>query len=147
MAGIISNALLLHAALCTQGHPDSDQLFARLLSTGMFIVGIGTVLQVTFGVRLPVIQGGSTAFIAPILAYMSFKKNKCGEVSEVIVSNNASFLWNATLNFTSESPQTEEEPWLYYLQVVSGIHVGGGRSEVLTDKSVINMTLYSHKFS
>jgi len=41
---------------------------ASLISTMFFVSGITTLIQVTFGNRLPIIQGGTFSFIAPTFA-------------------------------------------------------------------------------
>ena len=41
---------------------------ARLISTMFFVSGITTLLQTTWGNRLPLVQGGTFSFIAPVAA-------------------------------------------------------------------------------
>jgi hypothetical protein len=41
---------------------------AKVISTLFFVSALNTLLQSTWGVRLPVFQGGSFAFIAPVLS-------------------------------------------------------------------------------
>ncbi|XP_030336363.1 solute carrier family 23 member 1-like isoform X2 [Strigops habroptila] len=65
---ILSKELCLQHDLLTQSH---------LISTIFFVSGICTLLQVLFGVRLPIIQGGTFAFLTPTLAMLSLPKWKC----------------------------------------------------------------------
>jgi len=44
------------------------QDLARLIATMFFVSGIATMLQTTFGNRLPIIQGGTFSFLAPTFA-------------------------------------------------------------------------------
>jgi len=50
-------------------HGSLDQ--ARLIATMFFISGITTLLQSTFGNRLPIVQGGTFSFLAPTIAICS----------------------------------------------------------------------------
>ncbi|KAI1239048.1 hypothetical protein IHE44_0012156 [Lamprotornis superbus] len=65
---ILSKALCLQFDLLTQSH---------LISTIFFVSGICTLLQVLFGVRLPIIQGGTFTFLTPTLAMLSLPSWKC----------------------------------------------------------------------
>ncbi|MEM9235447.1 MAG: solute carrier family 23 protein, partial [Verrucomicrobiota bacterium] len=42
-----------------------------LIGTIFFVSGISTLLQTTFGNRLPIIQGGTFSFLAPTIAICS----------------------------------------------------------------------------
>ncbi|XP_032894257.1 solute carrier family 23 member 1-like [Amblyraja radiata] len=50
---------------------------SRLMSTMFFVSGFCTLLQVLFGIRLPIVQGGTFAFLAPTFAMMSLPDYKC----------------------------------------------------------------------
>lgn len=63
----ITIPFILTPELCIQ-HDDPARGF--ILSTIFFISGIVTFLQASFGVRLPIVQGGSFAFFAPTLAIL-----------------------------------------------------------------------------
>ncbi|XP_072034105.1 solute carrier family 23 member 2-like [Amphiura filiformis] len=63
----IAPPLLLAGPLCME----QDQLaVSQLVSTAFFIEGIITLLQVTFGVRLPIVQGGNMGYLVPVFAYL-----------------------------------------------------------------------------
>ncbi|XP_069759734.1 xan_ur_permease domain-containing protein [Narcine bancroftii] len=76
VGGIIAIPLLLSREICLQ-HDYITQ--SQLISTIFFVSGICTLLQVLFGVRLPIIQGGTFAFLTPTLAMLSLPKFKCPE--------------------------------------------------------------------
>ena len=59
---------------------DSDPARGYIISTILFVSGIITLLQATFGCRLPIIQGGTFAFLVPTLAILNLKGN-CPEMS------------------------------------------------------------------
>ncbi|OXB75396.1 UNVERIFIED_CONTAM: hypothetical protein H355_010598 [Colinus virginianus] len=74
MGGLVAIPLILSKELCLQ-HDLLTQ--SHLISTIFFVSGICTLLQVLFGVRLPIIQGGTFAFLTPTLAMLSLPTWKC----------------------------------------------------------------------
>ncbi|XP_036373942.1 xan_ur_permease domain-containing protein [Megalops cyprinoides] len=72
--GIIAIPLILSQGLCLQ-HDGLTQ--SHLISTIFFVSGMCTLLQVTFGVRLPILQGGTFTFLAPSMAMLSMPEWKC----------------------------------------------------------------------
>ncbi|XP_064199009.1 xan_ur_permease domain-containing protein isoform X1 [Anguilla rostrata] len=72
--GILAIPLILSQGLCLQ-HDGLTQ--SHLISTIFFVSGICTLLQVTFGVRLPILQGGTFTFLAPSMAMLSMPEWKC----------------------------------------------------------------------
>ncbi|XP_015250104.1 PREDICTED: solute carrier family 23 member 1-like [Cyprinodon variegatus] len=72
--GIIAIPLILSEGLCLQ----HDTLTQGLLINNIFFVsGLCTILQVTFGVRLPILQGGTFALVTPAMAILSTPEWKC----------------------------------------------------------------------
>ncbi|XP_034999931.2 solute carrier family 23 member 1 [Hippoglossus stenolepis] len=72
--GIIAIPLILSEGLCLQ-HDSLTQ--SRLINTIFFVSGLCTLLQVTFGVRLPILQGGTFALVAPAMAMLSMPEWEC----------------------------------------------------------------------
>ncbi|XP_017264525.1 solute carrier family 23 member 1 [Kryptolebias marmoratus] len=72
--GIISIPLVLSEGLCLQ-HDSLTQ--SLIINTIFFVSGICTILQVTFGVRLPILQGGTFALVTPAMAMLSMPEWKC----------------------------------------------------------------------
>ncbi|XP_026197492.1 solute carrier family 23 member 1-like [Anabas testudineus] len=72
--GIITIPLLLSEGLCLQ-HDSMTQ--SHLINTIFFVCGLCTMLQVTFGVRLPILQGGTFALVTPAMALLSMPEWKC----------------------------------------------------------------------
>ncbi|XP_051480516.1 solute carrier family 23 member 1-like [Apus apus] len=89
MGGLVAIPLILSKELCIQ-HDLLTQ--SHLISTIFFVSGICTLLQVLFGVRLPIIQGGTFAFLAPTLAMLSLPKWKCPAWTQNATLVNASSL-------------------------------------------------------
>ncbi|XP_067855241.1 xan_ur_permease domain-containing protein [Heptranchias perlo] len=76
LGGIVAIPLLLSRELCLQHDHITQSL---LISTMFFVSGICTLLQVLLGVRLPILQGGTFAFLTPTVAMLSLPKYKCPE--------------------------------------------------------------------
>ncbi|XP_035866827.1 solute carrier family 23 member 1-like isoform X2 [Phyllostomus discolor] len=76
LGGLVAVPLILAKDLCLQHDPLAQ---SYLISTIFFVSGICTLLQVFLGVRLPILQGGTFAFLAPSLAMLSLPAWKCPE--------------------------------------------------------------------
>ncbi|XP_020311357.1 solute carrier family 23 member 1-like [Oncorhynchus kisutch] len=72
--GIIAIPLILSQGLCLQ-HDSLTQ--GHLISTIFFVSGVCTLLQVTFGIRLPILQGGTFTLLAPSMAMLSMPEWTC----------------------------------------------------------------------
>ncbi|XP_059916876.1 xan_ur_permease domain-containing protein [Gadus macrocephalus] len=72
--GIIAIPLILSQGLCLQ-HDSLTQ--SHLISTIFLVSGVCTLLQVTFGVRLPILQGGTFTLLAPSMAMLSMPEWTC----------------------------------------------------------------------
>ncbi|XP_020790725.1 xan_ur_permease domain-containing protein [Boleophthalmus pectinirostris] len=72
--GLIAIPLILSQGLCIQ-HDGLTQ--SHLISTIFFVSGICTLLQVTFGIRLPILQGGTFTLLAPSMAMLSMPEWTC----------------------------------------------------------------------
>nr|XP_012600204.1 solute carrier family 23 member 1-like isoform X1 [Microcebus murinus] len=94
LGGIVAVPLILAKDLCLQNDPLTQ---SYLISTIFFVSGICTLLQVCLGVRLPILQGATFAFLAPTLAMLSLPDWKCPE-----------WTFNASQVNTSSPEFTEE---------------------------------------
>ncbi|XP_054845212.1 solute carrier family 23 member 1-like [Eublepharis macularius] len=74
LGGLVAIPIILSRGLCLE-HDILTQ--SHLISTIFFVSGICTLLQVIFGVRLPILQGGTFAFLTPSLAMLSLPEWKC----------------------------------------------------------------------
>ncbi|XP_052101655.1 solute carrier family 23 member 2-like isoform X1 [Mytilus californianus] len=111
----LSIPFILGDKLCTDLFPAQEKanVIAQLLSISMFMCGLATLLQTTFGVRLGIIQGGSHVFIAPIVAMMSLEKWKCPTSLEIPAANET----NIT---TFMSQDQKDELWQSRLREIQG---------------------------
>ncbi|XP_044599665.2 solute carrier family 23 member 1-like isoform X2 [Equus asinus] len=94
LGGLVAVPLILAKDLCLQ-HDSLTKSY--LISTMFFVSGVCTLLQVLLGVRLPILQGGSFAYVAPSLAMLSLPAWKCPEWTV-----NASQVNTSSPEFTEE---------------------------------------------
>ncbi|KAL7871092.1 hypothetical protein SRHO_G00085890 [Serrasalmus rhombeus] len=113
--GIIAIPLILSQGLCLQ-HDGLTQ--SHLISTIFFVSGMCTLLQVTLGVRLPILQGGTFTLLAPSMALLSMPEWACPAWTQ-----------NATLVNTS-SPEFIHV-WQSRMQVLQGSIMVGSLFQVL----------------
>lgn len=107
----ISLPFLLAPALClSPDHPAR----AYLTSTLLFTFGILTLLQTTLGIRLPIVQGGSFAYLVPAFSILSLPQWQCPTITTT--TTNVTFLDNAFVNSTV----SVEEPWLARIRELQG---------------------------
>merc|ERR1712001_2228 len=80
----VSIPFILCPLLCIS---ENDPARGYIISTMFFVSGIITLLQVTFGIRLPIVQGGTFSFLVPTIAILSLPANKCpAESTEKIIN-------------------------------------------------------------
>ncbi|RWS20276.1 Solute carrier family 23 member 2-like protein [Leptotrombidium deliense] len=72
--GTITYPYLLSSKMCIT---EEDPARGYLIATTLFCSGITTFIQTTFGVRLPIIQGPSFAFLIPTLSLLNLPEWKC----------------------------------------------------------------------
>lgn len=65
---------LMAESLCLKG--DGVGL-SKLISTVIFVAGLSTIIQTTFGVRLPIIQSVSYSFVPPFMVLLALPKWTC----------------------------------------------------------------------
>ncbi|XP_077080625.1 solute carrier family 23 member 2 isoform X2 [Siphateles boraxobius] len=113
-SGTIAVPFLLAEAMCV-GH---DQwATSQLIGTIFFCVGITTLLQTTFGCRLPLFQASAFAFLAPSRAILSLEKWKCNATGFAVL--------NAT-----ELPHTEDI-WYPRIREIQGAIIVSSLIEVV----------------
>ncbi|XP_055902521.1 solute carrier family 23 member 1 isoform X2 [Eupeodes corollae] len=79
IGAIVSIPFILTPALCMS---DEDPNRGVIISTMIFVTGIVTMFQATWGVRLPIVQGGTISFLVPTLAILSLPQWKCPPADE-----------------------------------------------------------------
>lgn len=71
---VLMGPLTLANAFCIGGAANQK---SALISTTFFVSGVATLLQTTFGVRLPIVQGGSVGFMMSTLALLGTDRWRC----------------------------------------------------------------------
>ncbi|XP_077066820.1 solute carrier family 23 member 2 isoform X1 [Siphateles boraxobius] len=82
--GILAIPLILAEPLCIK---ENNSAKSQLISTIFFVSGLCTLLQTTFGTRLPILQGGTFTFITPTLAILALPKWRCPDMSATAQPN------------------------------------------------------------
>ncbi|PNF20132.1 hypothetical protein B7P43_G04367 [Cryptotermes secundus] len=92
IGAIVSIPFILTPALCMK---DDDPARSHIICTMIFVTGIVTWLQSTFGCRLPIVQGGTISFLVPTLAILNLPQWRCpdSEVLEAMSHENRTELW------------------------------------------------------
>ncbi|GFO02581.1 solute carrier family 23 member 2, partial [Plakobranchus ocellatus] len=75
----LSVSIVVAEVVCAQ---NDDLIKAQVLSASMFMCGVATFLMNTFGVRLPIFQGPTAAYLIPLLAMTSTPEFQCPETYE-----------------------------------------------------------------
>ncbi|XP_068722796.1 solute carrier family 23 member 2-like isoform X1 [Montipora capricornis] len=90
LGGTLAIPFILSAPMC---FADNTLAISEILSTIFFASGLVTLLQSTFGVRLPIVQGGTFSFLTPTFAILSLPQWTCPKLDDAENKNStASFL-------------------------------------------------------
>ncbi|XP_014362079.2 solute carrier family 23 member 2 [Papilio machaon] len=76
IGAIVAIPFILCPALCME---ETDPDRSNIISTMIFVTGLITWLQCTFGCRLPIVQGGTISFLVPTLAILGLPAWRCPE--------------------------------------------------------------------
>ncbi|KAI3370991.1 hypothetical protein L3Q82_023644, partial [Scortum barcoo] len=109
--GIIAVPLILAEPLCIK---DNNVAKSQLISTMFFVSGLCTLLQTVFGIRLPILQGGTFSFITPTLAILALPKWQCPVSNPVMMSMQ---LQNGTSPLQMEN---SDEVWMSRMREIQG---------------------------
>uniref|UniRef100_A0A667YQD7 Solute carrier family 23 member 4 n=1 Tax=Myripristis murdjan TaxID=586833 RepID=A0A667YQD7_9TELE len=113
--GIIAIPLILSQGLCLQ-HDGPTQ--SHLISTIFFVSGLCTLLQVTFGIRLPILQGGTFTLLAPSMALLSMPEWTCPA-------------WTQNASLVNTSSPAFVEVWQSRMRALQGSIMVGSLFQVL----------------
>jgi len=91
----LSTPIVLMSTMCM--NTDSDPDLGNITSTFIFVGGIITFFQTTFGTRLPIVQGGSSAFLIPALALLSSERWACPKNIQDLPEADRSRVWKSRM--------------------------------------------------
>ena len=116
IGGIISIPLILAGYFCM----DKDILgISEVIGTIIFVSGIATFLQTTFGIRLPIIQGSTPTFLIPTIAIMSQPIWECPyqKAREI----NGSYVNFTELGLPEPGSLGHREIWMTRIREIQGV--------------------------
>jgi nucleobase transporter 1/2 len=96
-----------------------DPVRASFISTILFVSGIASVVQIQLGVRLPILQGCSTAYLLPAFAVLSLPQWKCNAKNALDSLHGTPFN-NTSLPLFGESHGFEEVTWQHRMREIQG---------------------------
>lgn len=98
IGAIVAIPFILTPALCME---DENPARGTIISTMIFVTGIVTIFQATFGCRLPLVQGGTISFLVPTLAILNLEKWKCpdGSVISSMSADEKEELWMVRMRY------------------------------------------------
>jgi len=90
---------------------------SHLIGTLFVASGIITLLQTCIGVRLPIVQAGTFALLAPTLAFFSLPEWECPDIGPPVGYNMTS---SSNISFIEVGSEEHREIWMLRLRVVQG---------------------------
>ncbi|KAL7635311.1 UNVERIFIED_CONTAM: hypothetical protein RMT77_014378 [Armadillidium vulgare] len=97
--------------LCLQ---DDDPSRGQIISSIFFVSGIVTMLQTTFGCRLPIVQGGTFAFLLPTMAILTTSFDSC-----------------QTYDFANMTTADKDDIWMTRIRAIQGAIIISSITQVL----------------
>ncbi|RXG51279.1 Solute carrier family 23 member 2, partial [Armadillidium vulgare] len=115
--------------LCLQ---DDDPSRGQIISSIFFVSGIVTMLQTTFGCRLPIVQGGTFAFLLPTMAILTTSFDSC-----------------QTYDFANMTTADKDDIWMTRIRAIQGAIIISSITQVLiglTERIAITIKYISNKY-
>lgn len=117
ISGPVAVSFIIQHTVCAQNDPT---FLAELIGTSVFMNGLCTLLQVTFGIRLPVVQGSSFVYVPVLTSLMSTPQWRCPEIISNGGANETAEDWNDAVGWNSSRPEEVEALWKPRMREVSG---------------------------
>lgn len=145
IGAIVSIPFILTPALCMS---DEDPNRGIIISTMIFVTGIVTYVQATWGVRLPIVQGGTISFLVPTLAILALPQWKCpseGEI-EAMDEDSRQELWQVRMRELSGAiaVSASVQVVLGYTGLVGKILRFVTPLTIVPTVSLVGLTLFEH---
>ncbi|KAM7362474.1 solute carrier family 23 member 2 isoform 2-T2 [Cochliomyia hominivorax] len=145
IGAIVSIPFILTPALCMS---DEDPNRGIIISTMIFVTGIVTYVQATWGVRLPIVQGGTISFLVPTLAILALPQWKCPSQEEMEEMNEDSRqeLWKVRMRELSGAIAVSAmvQVILGYTGLVGKILRFVTPLTIVPTVSLVGLTLFEH---
>ncbi|XP_060073951.1 solute carrier family 23 member 1-like isoform X2 [Ylistrum balloti] len=106
----------------------NDLIRVKLFCTSVFMVGLTTIVQSAFGMRLPMFQGASGAFLGPLLSMRTAGIWSCDFVGDVGIHQNST---NLTSYVNASMVTRQEMVYIRVTELQGSLMVAGLVTEVL----------------
>ncbi|XP_001358201.4 solute carrier family 23 member 1 [Drosophila pseudoobscura] len=145
IGAIVSIPFILTPALCMS---DEDANRGIIISTMIFVTGIVTYFQATWGVRLPIVQGGTISFLVPTLAILALPQWKCPPQAEMdaMAEDERQELWQVRMRELSGAIAVSAmvQVILGYTGLVGKILKYVTPLTIVPTVSLVGLTLFEH---
>lgn len=145
IGAIVAIPFILTPALCME---DGDPDRGTIISTMLFVTGLVTWFQSTWGCRLPLVQGGTISFLVPTLAILNLPQWKCPDPAAIALlgTDEKTELWQLRMRELSGAIAVSA-----VVQVVLGYSGAVGRVlriitplTIVPTVSLVGLTLFEH---
>ncbi|XP_055379183.1 solute carrier family 23 member 1 isoform X2 [Condylostylus longicornis] len=145
IGAIVSIPFILTPALCMA---DEDPNRGVIISTMIFVTGIVTYFQATWGCRLPIVQGGTISFLVPTLAILNLPQWKCPPEEEISKMNDDEKLelWQIRMRELSGAIAVSSlfQVFIGYTGLVGKILKFVTPLTIVPTVSLVGLTLFEH---
>ncbi|XP_055545592.1 solute carrier family 23 member 2 isoform X2 [Wyeomyia smithii] len=145
IGAIVSIPFILTPALCME---DEDPARGIIISTMIFVTGVVTYLQTTWGCRLPIVQGGTISFLVPTLAILNLPQWKCPskEVISAMRVDDKTELWQSRMRELSGAIAVSAllQVFIGYTGLVGKLLKIITPLTIVPTVSLVGITLFSH---
>ncbi|XP_053698851.1 solute carrier family 23 member 2 [Sabethes cyaneus] len=145
IGAIVSIPFILTPALCME---DEDPSRGFIISTMIFVTGLVTYIQVTWGCRLPIVQGGTISFLVPTLAILNLPQWKCPdkEVISAMALEEKTELWQSRMRELSGAIAVSAlfQVFIGYTGLVGKFLKFITPLTIVPTVSLVGITLFSH---
>ncbi|XP_026324801.1 solute carrier family 23 member 2 isoform X5 [Hyposmocoma kahamanoa] len=145
IGAIVAIPFILCPALCMQ---ETDPDRSNIISTMIFVTGLITWLQATFGCRLPIVQGGTISFLVPTLAILGLPAWKCppADALAAMTEDQRRFVWTSRMCELSGAIAVSAlfQLFLGYFGVVGSVLRFVTPLTIVPTVSLVGLTLFDH---
>ncbi|XP_055586153.1 solute carrier family 23 member 2 [Uranotaenia lowii] len=145
IGAIVSIPFILTPALCME---DEDPARGIIISTMIFVTGLVTYIQATWGCRLPIVQGGTISFLVPTLAILNLPEWKCPskDVISAMEAEQKTELWQVRMRELSGAIAVSAlfQVFIGYSGIVGKLLKIITPLTIVPTVSLVGLTLFSH---
>ncbi|KAK3772632.1 hypothetical protein RRG08_008469 [Elysia crispata] len=113
----LSVSLILAGPLCIG---DDKVGLGELIATTFFMAGVITLMQISFGVRLPIIQGATFAFLPPTITILNLPRWSCASSNDGFSTDLNSTGYILQDNATNWAGTHSKDDWKLRIREIQG---------------------------